>query len=89
MPDLLIQVEGDRAMLCAVRSSAHAQRLAPIAQVATSGEPIVFVGQPSALWPLAAVGAATAPMERFTVDGAVAAVRGVLALPGRGAGAAA
>jgi hypothetical protein len=89
VPDLLVQVEGDRALLCAVRSSAHAQRLAPIAQVATSGEPIVFVGQGSALGPLAAVGAATAPMERFTVEGAVAAVRGVLAPPGRGAGAAA
>jgi hypothetical protein len=88
-PDLLVQVDENRALVCAVRSPAHAQRLAPLAQVAATGEPLVFVGDPSSLAPLAAVGAPVAPMERFTVDGAVEAVRDALALPGRQTGAAA
>jgi Protein of unknown function (DUF790) len=88
-PELLVQVEGDRALVCAVRSSAHAQRLAPIAEVATSGEPIVFVGDPGALAPLVAIDAAVGPMERFSVEGAIEAVRAALTLAGRGSGAAA
>jgi hypothetical protein len=38
--------------------------------------------------PLASAGAAVGAMERFAVDGAVAAVRAALALPGRGRAAA-
>ena len=59
VPDFALQLAGRRVLVCAVRSAEHGARLAPIAQAAATGEPIHFVGQPSALAPLHAVGANT------------------------------
>ncbi len=65
VPDLLMQVGPNVALVCAVRSLAHAERLARIAPCATSGEPLLFVGDPDALAPLMAVDAWTLAVSRF------------------------
>ena len=59
LPDLLLRAAGQRRLVCAVRSLADAERLAPIARAATTGEPLLFVGPAAALGPLEAVEAGT------------------------------
>ena len=59
MPDLLLRRGARGALLCAVRSVRHGERLAPVARGALSGEPLVFVGRAEQTAPLRAVGAAT------------------------------
>ena len=59
VPDLLVDTGAERVFVCAVRSPAHARRLAAIAPSARTGEPFVFVGDPAALAPLQAAGART------------------------------
>lgn len=65
VPELLLQAGEQRVLLCAVRSHDHGARLAPLAQAATTGEPLVFVGPEEALGPLHAVGATAIGCERF------------------------
>ena len=62
-PDLLVASSGRRVHVCAVRSAAHAARLAAVAPRALSGESLAFVGHPEALAPLVAVGAWTIALE--------------------------
>jgi hypothetical protein len=57
VPDLLVRTREGGLLLCGVRSEAHATRLAPVAEAATTGEPLVFVGVPWSIGPLSAVGA--------------------------------
>ena len=59
VPDLLLRRGPHGALLCAVRSARHGERLALIARGAATGEPLVFVGGPGSTAPLRAVGAAT------------------------------
>jgi hypothetical protein len=61
VPDLLARIGGRRVLVCGVRSLAHAERLAPIARTASAGEPLLFLGAPELLAPLAEAGAATWP----------------------------
>jgi predicted nuclease of restriction endonuclease-like RecB superfamily len=75
VPDLLIRTGGQSFLLCLVRSLAQAQRLAPLAQSATSGEPLLFVGSPTHLGPLRAVEANVAPLRRLDGRALLAAVR--------------
>jgi hypothetical protein len=75
VPDLLVRNDAERFLVVAVRSLAHAGRLAPIAQAATTGEPFLFVGQPSTLGPLRAVGARTIALPRFDVGAVIAALQ--------------
>lgn len=84
LPDLLLGADGRRWLVCAVRSLADAERLAPIAQAATTGEPLLFVGASSALRPLEAVGAHTARLPGREPAGVAEALRRALAAePGR------
>jgi hypothetical protein len=78
VPDLLVGVERRRALVCAVRSAAHGARLAPIAPAATTGDPLVFVGDGTALGALEAVGARVLAAERFDVGTIVAALPDLL-----------
>jgi predicted nuclease of restriction endonuclease-like RecB superfamily len=78
VPDFALQLAGQRVFVCAVRSLAHGARLAPIAHAATTGEPVHFVGEASALAPLHAVGANTIAATKFdlrTIAEALAASR--------------
>ncbi|MBA2451509.1 MAG: hypothetical protein H0V51_26125 [Chloroflexi bacterium] len=79
VPDLLVQDGHRSALICAVRSTAHAVRLALIAPTATTGEPCVFVGDPTIIAPLTAVGAPALGLERFDLDAILAALPDVLA----------
>ena len=79
VPDLLVQDGHRSALICAVRSPAHAARLASIAPTATTGEPFVFVGDPTILAPLRAVGALTLGIERFDLSPVLAALPDLLA----------
>jgi predicted nuclease of restriction endonuclease-like RecB superfamily len=88
-PDLLVQVERERALVCLSRSPAHGARLAQVARGATGGEPLLFVGDAESVAPLAAVGATTAPMPVLDVGAVVAAVRAMSQVGNAVAGAAA
>jgi predicted nuclease of restriction endonuclease-like RecB superfamily len=66
VPDLLVQVDGRRVMVCAVRSPAHGTRLARIAPAVSTGDAALFAGHPAAVAPLQAAGAWTASAP--TVD---------------------
>ena len=61
MPDLLVQpgAEAPPVLVCAVRGAGHARRLARVARVAQTGEPLVFVGAAADLAVLEACGALT------------------------------
>ena len=63
LPDLLLRAAGQRWLVCGVRSLADAERLAPIARGATTGEGLVFVGPRAALGPLEGVEARTVALE--------------------------
>jgi hypothetical protein len=75
VPDLLVQVGPRRALVCAVRSAAHGARLARIAPEATTGEPLVFVGEAAAIEPLAAAGARALTSSRFDAAALVGALQ--------------
>ena len=63
VPDLLLRRGPRGALLCAVRSVRHAERLAPIARAAGTGEPLVFVGSLGSVAALHAVGAPTVELR--------------------------
>jgi hypothetical protein len=79
LPDLLVDVLGQRAFVVAVRSTRHAERLAQVVLPSASGESYLFVGDGPSLSPLRAVGHRVAPMAEL----ALASVADALAeLPG-------
>ena len=87
MPDLLVSIDGDRALIVVARSPAHGARLAPVAQSANTGEPFVFVGSAAAVAPVRAVGALTLSLDTFALPAVVDAVRLLLQPPGVAAAA--
>ena len=74
IPELLLRRGRQAALVCLVRSAAHAERLATIAPSAQTGEPYLFVGPPSLLHSLAAAGATTVPAETFDLRAVIEAL---------------
>lgn len=52
LPDLLVRSATDAALICAVRSVQHGERLSRLAKAQPPGEPLVFVGAKDHLAPL-------------------------------------
>jgi predicted nuclease of restriction endonuclease-like RecB superfamily len=71
VPDLLLEGEGHRCLVCAVRSADHATRLAAAASHATTGDPLLFAGPDSSLAPLYAAGATVVAQEALDLDALV------------------
>lgn len=67
IPDRLVRAPEAQYLVVAVRSAAHAARLATVAPVATCGEPLVFTGDSSVLGPLRDAGALTLASARWDV----------------------
>ena len=74
VPDLLVRGAAGRFLVCAVRSTAHAERLAPVARTATAGEPLLFLGPPGVLATLVVSGLRTVPVSRLDGRGLIAAL---------------
>lgn len=67
VPDFLAVWQNTRLLVCIVRSISHAERLAQIAPLATSGDPFLFVGARLQVGPLVACGARVVIRERLDV----------------------
>ena len=78
LPDLLLRAEGQRWLVCGVRSLADAERLAPVAKGATTGEPLLFIGESTALGPLESAGARTVALPGREPAGVAEALRRAL-----------
>jgi hypothetical protein len=72
LPDLLVRTEGQRWLVCSVHSSADAERLAAIARLDTTGEPLLFVGAAESLGPLEMVGAQLVALPSWEPSAAAA-----------------
>jgi hypothetical protein len=80
MPELLVQPGSAEpaVLVCAVRGAGHARRLARVARVAQTGEPVVFVGAEPDLAALVAGGARTVAVTPRSDRGGRAAFIGAL-----------
>jgi hypothetical protein len=75
LPDLLVEADGQRALVVAVRSLGHAERLGEIVPLAASGEPYLFTGAPDVVAPLRAAGLAVVAARRLDLGAIAAALR--------------
>jgi hypothetical protein len=78
LPDLLVEAAGQSALVVAVRSVAHAERMAEIVPLAGSGEPYLFVGAAEALGPLRAAGLPVLAAAALDLGAIATALRGSL-----------
>ena len=76
VPELLVDAAGRSALVVAVRSLGHAERLAEIVPLAGSGEPYLFIGAGEALAPLRAAGLPVLAARRLDLAAVAEALRG-------------
>lgn len=81
VPDLTLVSREQRIHVCAVRSTRHAERLAALTALASSGDGLLFVGRAASLLTLHDAGKSTLSMERFDLKPVLDALETVVPRP--------